>query len=291
MLQSMTGYGKEESQFQVKKIIIEIKSLNSKQLDINVRLPGYYKEKEIEIRNLLNTHLKRGKIDFNLFVDSSETESVAKFNEKAISDYYNQLKTISEKFEIQEESNWFTVLTRLPDVISTERTELADEEWNIVKTSIETAIEKLSAFRDQEGMALEKDITKRIYTINNLIDEIEVFEENRTENIRNRLLNNLKEIDDNTNYDENRFEQEMIYYLEKLDINEEKVRLQNHCNYFLDNIKAEEAIGKKLGFISQEIGREINTIGSKANNADIQRIVVQMKDELEKIKEQLMNIL
>lgn len=291
MMYSMTGYGKEDFQFQNKKIFIEIKSLNSKQLDINTRLPGYYKGKEVEIRNFLSTHLIRGKIEFSLFVDSSETESVAKINEKAIINYYNQLKTISEKLEIEDESNWFSILTRLPDVLSSERTELNEAEWNSVFSNIEKAIEKLLAFREQEGMALEKDITKRIYTINNLIAELEVFEDSRIESIRNRLLSNLKEVGEDIKYDENRFEQEMIYYLEKLDINEEKVRLQNHCNYFLENIKSEEAIGKKLGFISQEIGREINTIGSKANNADVQRIVVQMKDELEKIKEQLMNVL
>ena len=291
MLYSMTGYGKEDCQYTDKKIIIEIKSLNSKQFDINTRLPGYYKEKELEIRNLINTKLIRGKIDFSLFVDSGDAENAIKINEKLVADYYKQLKSISENLEINEESNWFSVLTRLPDVLKTERTELEEKEWNIVLPCIENAIEKLLAFREQEGMALERDITRRICNIDNLISEIQVFEENRITNIKTRLINNLKEIGKNTNYDENRLEQELIFYLEKLDINEEKVRLQNHCNYFIENLKSNESIGKKLGFITQEIGREVNTIGAKANDADIQRIVVQMKDELEKIKEQLMNVL
>ena len=291
MFFSMTGYGKDECQYGNKKIIVEIKSLNSKQFDLNTRIPGYYKEKELFVRNLIITKLIRGKIDFTLFIDSSEAENAVKLNAKIISDYYNQLKTIADNLDINDESNWFSVLTKLPDAIKTERSELDEEEWESTSICIENAIEKLIAFREQEGMALEGDITKRIYSINNLVSEIEVFEEERIKIIRNRIINNLKDVTEDAGYDENRFEQELIYYLEKLDITEEKVRLLNHCRYFIENMKSEEAVGKKLGFIVQEIGREINTIGSKANNADIQRIVVQMKDELEKIKEQLMNVL
>jgi len=291
MLYSMTGYGKETCHVLDKKIIIEIRSLNSKQFDLNTKIPSYYKEKELFIRNLLVNKLSRGKIDFNLFVEANNGENVANINEKAISNYYSQLKQIAENLDIKEEQNWFSTLIKLPDVLKSERTVLSNEEWDEVLPSIENAINYLIVFREQDGFSMEQDITKRIYSINNLISEIEVFEEERINNIKNRILVNLAEMENKGNYDKNRFEQELIYYLEKLDITEEKVRLSNHCNYFIENMKSEESVGKKLGFISQEIGREINTIGSKANNADIQRIVVQMKDELEKIKEQLMNVL
>ncbi|NOZ45820.1 MAG: YicC family protein [Chlorobi bacterium] len=287
----MTGYGKETCHVLDKKIIIEIRSLNSKQFDLNTKIPSYYKEKELFIRNLLVNKLSRGKIDFNLFVEANNGENVANINEKAISNYYSQLKQIAENLDIKEEQNWFSTLIKLPDVLKSERTVLSNEEWDEVLPSIENAINYLIVFREQDGFSMEQDITKRIYSINNLISEIEVFEEERINNIKNRILVNLAEMENKGNYDKNRFEQELIYYLEKLDITEEKVRLSNHCNYFIENMKSEESVGKKLGFISQEIGREINTIGSKANNADIQRIVVQMKDELEKIKEQLMNVL
>lgn len=291
MLYSMTGYGKDECQYNNKKISVEVKSLNSKQLDLSTRIPTYYREKELIIRNMINSQLLRGKIDFTITVDSIGAENIAQVNHEAIAEYYNQLKELAANLDIHEESNWMSLLVRLPEVLKSEKTELEEEEWEMVQTCVDNAIDNLLGFREQEGMALEKDITKRVYTINNLVSEIEVFEDDRIKTIRNRILTNLKDIGDEVDYDENRLEQELVYYIEKLDINEEKVRLINHCKYFIDTIDSGDAVGKKLGFIVQEIGREINTLGSKANNADIQRIVVQMKDELEKIKEQLMNVL
>jgi uncharacterized protein (TIGR00255 family) len=291
MLKSMTGYGKATCEFGNKQFTIELKSLNSKQLDLITKIPSYYKEKEIGIRNLIASKLERGKVEFSLYYDISGTESKNSLNKDVIQAYYNQLAEISADLEIEKDVSILTNILRFPDVLKIEKQEIEEEEWAIVLKTIEETIANLVEFRMQEGGNLENDISNRIYKINNLLSEIELYEKARIEKIKTRLRNNLDEFVGEENIDQNRFEQEMIFYLEKLDITEEKVRLDNHCNYFLETINEETAIGKKLGFISQEIGREINTIGSKANDANIQKLVIRMKDELEKIKEQLMNVL
>lgn len=287
----MTGFGKASQEIDAKKISIEIKSLNSKQLDVFSRIPGFYKEKEIEVRNLISKKLSRGKVEFNMYAEVSGTESNSIINADIVKSYYKQLASISKELSINEEANLLSVIMRLPDTLKTEREELNEEEWKQVLSCIEKAIDELILFRKQEGKVLEKDIIERIKKISALLTQVESYEQQRLEKIKERLRNNLKELVEKDTLDENRFEQELIFYLEKLDITEEKVRLKNHCDYFIETASSDEPMGKKLGFISQEIGREINTLGSKANNSDMQKIVVLMKDELEKIKEQLLNVL
>lgn len=288
----MTGFGKNIFQTNNKKIQIEIKSLNSKQLDTIIKLPSSYKEKEIEIRNLLAENLIRGKIEMNITEELiKEEEFTNKINSSVVKSYFRQLKKIADELEIKMEDNFFSSLVRLPDAIQNPIIQIDEKEWEDLKKSIKLAIEDLNIFRKQEGEALEKDIKNRIYQISSLSEDIEKYEKKRIDTIKERIKNNLSTFLGKEYIDENRFEQELIFYLEKLDITEEKVRLKNHCSYFLETINQKEANGKKLGFITQEIGREINTIGSKANDSNIQKNVILMKDELEKIKEQIFNIL
>lgn len=283
MIQSMTGYGKSIVQLDTKKISLEVKSLNSKNLDINTRFPGVYKEKEIEVRKLIASHLVRGKVDMSFYIESTGIETSAKINTEVVANYISQLE------KIHKESDILSIAMRLPDVLKTEREELDPEEWNEIKKGIQEAIENLKDYRLSEGKELEKDFKKRISLLQQKLEEVIGLDAERLDQVRERLKKSIKELEQNV--DENRFEQELIYYLEKLDITEEKVRLTNHLSYFIQELDADVSNGKKLGFISQEIGREINTIGSKANFAPMQKVVVEMKDELEKIKEQLLNVL
>jgi uncharacterized protein (TIGR00255 family) len=291
MIKSMTGFGKAEFEVNNKKFTIEIKSLNSKQVDINTRIPAIYREKDIEIRKELSDKLERGKIDFNIYVESLGDESNSKINEPILKSYFKQLSKISADLNLATDHTTLQAALRLPDVVKTEYQTLDEEEWSIILKNIRNAIADIDKFRIQEGDALKIDIIKSIELIQSLLDQIEPFEGQRIEALRTRLTENLDKLSLNGNVDKNRFEQELIFYLEKLDINEEKVRLANHCEYFTDTVAESVPTGKKLAFISQEIGREINTIGSKANNTEIQRIVVQMKDYLERVKEQLLNVL
>ncbi len=290
MLKSMTGYGKSVLELENKKISIEIKSLNSKQIDINFRASNIFKEKELEIRRLISESLYRGKIDFSVSIDNN-TENNGKINKSVFIDYYKQLKNISSDLDINFSNDVLTGILRLPDVLLYEQSEINKKEWEYIKASITTALKNLNDFRKQEGAFLQKDIEKRIKKILTLLKNINVVEKNRIEKIKNRIQNNLETFLSDKVIDKNRFEQELIFYIEKIDITEEKIRLKNHCNYFLETIKTNKPVGKKLGFISQEIGREINTLGSKANDSDLQKTVILMKDELEKIKEQVLNIL
>ena len=291
MIFSMTGYGKATCELPQKKINIEIRSLNSKQLDINTRIPGLYREKEIEIRNIISNRLFRGKVDVSFYVEAEVPDKVTKINTAIIESYYNQLKPVAEKLDIHDSTDFLKIIMPLPDTTKTEQTELDENEWRELSKSIEKALDDIVEFRKQEGNSLSEEITQRIKNISNLLDEVEPLEKNRIEKVKERLNEGLQMLTDKNNIDENRFEQELIYYLEKLDITEEKVRLANHLDYFLETMDTDKPVGKKLGFITQEIGREINTLGSKANDAALQRIVIRMKDELEKIKEQILNVL
>ncbi len=291
MIKSMTGYGKAEFEAVNKKITIEVKSLNSKQLDINSRIPMLYREKDLEIRREISEKLVRGKIDFSIFLENLGAESNSAINEEIVTNYFIQLSAIQKKLGLPVSERIMSSVMRLPDTVKTVYEELDETEWHKIFARIQEVIVRVDQFRIQEGEALDHDIRSNIKEIQRLFKLIDPFESQRIENIKARILESLNEININGNMDKNRFEQELIYYLEKLDINEEKVRLTNHCEYFLETLDSPETVGKKLGFIAQEIGREINTIGSKANESHIQRIVVQMKDALEKIKEQLLNVL
>jgi uncharacterized protein (TIGR00255 family) len=287
----MTGYGKTECELPSKKITIEIKSLNSKQLDINSRLPGIYREKDIEIRKIISDKLERGKVDFNIFCEQLGTESSAIINKPIVNSYLSQLSDIYKDLDMELSELAIQTILRLPDSVKVEHEELDEEEWKLITEKILQAIDKLNQFRIQEGTALEADIVSHIDQILILKNQVDPYEPERVERVKTRLTDAMNSISTNIQSDPNRFEQEMIFYLEKLDINEEKVRLENHCAYFMETIKDPIPSGKKLGFIAQEIGREINTLGSKANHSEIQKLVIKMKDELEKIKEQLLNIL
>lgn len=291
MLQSMTGFGKAICELDAKKITIEVKSLNSKQFDLNTRIPSYYKEKELMVRNEIAKALIRGKIDFSIYVEITEVDKNSLINKEVVDKYFHQIKTIADELKIDSGELTLSSVLKFPDVLKTEREELEDEEWNTIAIKVTEAINDLISFRKQEGEALEKDIKLRVNNIKERLSDVDNFEQERIDRIKKRLKTNLDEFINAESIDENRFEQEIIYYLEKFDITEEKVRLANHCKYFLEILEHEQSAGKKLGFISQEIGREINTIGSKANDSDIQHLVVRMKDELEKIKEQLLNVL
>lgn len=290
MIKSMTGYGKAENTLDNKKISVEIKSLNSKQTDLNVRMPSIYKEKELEIRKMVSSQLIRGKMDVSIYLENSGDVGNYQLNTELIQNYYNQLKAL-DFVENKSQSDLLAVLMRMPDVMKNERPTLEEEEWLCLKTTVEQALNKIDDFREQEGAALEKDLLFRIDNIKSNMKNVFDNEADRVEKIRERILSNLKENFDSEGIDQNRFEQELVYYLEKLDITEEKIRLENHCKYFVDTINLNAGQGKKLGFIGQEMGREINTIGSKANDSEIQKFVVNMKDELEKIKEQVLNVL
>ena len=291
MIQSMTGYGKSVVTFREKKIHVELKSLNSKALDLSTRIAPLYREKEMDIRQLIAKTLLRGKVDFSIWVEKDAATDAAQINAALVDNYYRQLKAIAAKSGMPEPQDWLNILLRLPDVTSkTEAEELDSEEWQAVSRGIEEALAALVEFRKQEGAALYKKFTEKVDNITALLASIEPYEKARVEKIRARIVEGLKQIPD-VEYDKNRLEQELIYYIEKLDINEEKQRLANHLKYFRETMDDAPGQGKKLGFIAQEMGREINTTGSKSNNAEMQNIVVKMKDELEQIKEQVLNVL
>ena len=292
MILSMTGYGKAVVAYKEKKINVEVKSLNSKSLDLSARIAPLYREKEMEIRRLLAQKLERGKVDFSLWVEKESTVDATPINAALVENYYKQIKAISASTGIPEPEDWFTTLLRLPDVTAKTEVEVLDEEeWIVAQQAINEAIDKLTDFRKQEGAALQKKFTEKIDNIANLLKSIEPFEKSRVPKIREKIIDGLKQIPE-VDYDKNRLEQELIYYIEKLDINEEKQRLTNHLKYFHETMKESgHGVGKKLGFIAQEMGREINTTGSKSNQAEMQNIIVKMKDELEQIKEQVLNAL
>ena len=287
----MTGYGKSTAETLQKKITIEIKSLNSKQLDVNSKLPWLYKEKELEIKSIISQKLERGKIDLSIFFDVLDDEYIPVINKSIVKNYYNQLKEISEELNLDLNEHILSTILRLPETLKTEKPELGEEEWELVKKQLLEAINMLDLYRIEEGYALEKDLRNNLGRIILSLESIESFEEGRIKKVREKLLSILNENVNSENIDKNRFEQELIFYLEKFDINEEKVRLKKHCEYFIESLDTPAPNGKILSFIMQEIGREINTIGSKANDVSIQKLVVLMKDDLEKIKEQTLNVL
>lgn len=293
MIKSMTGFGKAEVEINGMKIVAEIKSLNSKQLDIsNLRMPFAYKEKELEIRNKLAQSIQRGKVDCYINIEKVASNSAPTINRDVFKSYLDQIMSIADDFSMpmQNEPMLQTIL-RLPEIFNVQAQEVDDGEWDALNSCIEMALNNLNDFRSQEGKITESDLVNRVNLISDLLNQIKPFEAERLETIRNRISENLENLGKDINIDKNRYEQELIYYMEKFDVNEEKVRLTNHCKYFIDTIKEDEPVGRKLGFITQEMGREINTLGSKANHAEMQKLVVCMKDELEKIKEQLLNIL
>jgi len=281
----MTGYGKSVLQLPNKKISIEIKSLNSKNLDSYVRTPSIYREKELNIRKLLASNLERGKIDFSLFIDITGEETSTQINKPVVKKYMKQLHEIVGGNEIE----LLKMAVKMPEALNTERDEIDEDEWNTIENEIILTLEKIKQYRADEGLTLEKDFRDRIQNIDSLLKQVIAIDPERIIAVRERLLKGVSDLKEKV--DENRFEQELVYYIEKFDITEEKVRLQNHLEYFTQSIESQDSNGKKLGFIAQEIGREINTIGSKANYAPMQKLVVQMKDELEKVKEQLLNVL
>ena len=288
MIQSMTGYGKAVLQLPTKKVTIEIKSLNSKNLDLNVRIPSYYKEKELAVRKKLASALVRGKIDFSIYVEMTSDETSTKINKSVVKQYIEQLRNTVDTGRASDVV-LLEMAIRMPDALTTEREELDENEWTLINKNIDIAITEIVQYRIDEAASLEIDFRERIANINTYLEEVKALDSDRVENVKTRLK---KAIDDlKVDTDENRFEQELIYYLEKLDINEEKVRLANHLDYFLQTLASEDSNGKKLGFIVQEMGREINTTGSKANYAPMQKAVIQMKNELEQIKEQILNVL
>ena len=292
MIQSMTGFGKVTAELPSRKVTVEIKALNSKQLDLSTRIPAIYREKEMAVRSLLMQALERGKVEFSIYIESIGKDSSAQINQEAVAGYYAQLKEISEKLGIEKPSSWTEMqqVLRFPDVIRTEVVEADEAEWSVVENAVDQAIKQLQEFRIQEGAMLQKLFGQKIENIAQLLKEVEPYENERINKIKARICDNLEKVAAQ-DYDKNRFEQEMIYYIEKLDVSEEKSRLDNHLKYFLETMNNGHGQGKKLGFIAQEMGREINTLGSKSNHAEMQIIVVRMKDELEQIKEQVLNVL
>lgn len=292
MIQSMTGYGKATAELSDKKINVEIKSLNSKAMDLSTRIAPLYREKEIEIRNEIAKALERGKVDFSLWIDKKDAcELITPINQDVVVAYYERIRTISETTGIPAPEDWFSTLLRMPDVMTkNDIQELSEEEWKAVHATVLQAIQNLVDFRIQEGAALEKKFREKISNIARLLTSVDPYEKERVEKIKERITDALEKTI-SVDYDKNRLEQELIYYIEKLDINEEKQRLSNHLKYFINTMEDGSGQGKKLGFIAQEMGREINTLGSKSNHAEMQKIVVQMKDELEQIKEQVLNVM
>ena len=287
----MTGFGKASSEFSTKKITVEIRSLNSKQLDLNLRMPYIYKEKELELRSEISKQIERGKVDISIYTESIQETLPIAINKTLAKTYYNELKSLAEELK-EVNTDLFRLTMKMPDVLKAEKevVEFDVEEWKAVKATVDSAIEAFQKFRDDEGKTLSNEFEMRIGIIDKLLTEVISYDAARVENIRTRIKNNIADVIEKEKIDENRFEQELIYYIEKLDITEEKLRLKTHLDYFMATMK-ELGSGRKLGFIAQEIGREINTIGSKANDSSVQKLVVQMKDELEKIKEQLLNVL
>ncbi len=286
MIQSMTGFGKASLQLPTKKVTVEIKSLNSKGLDLNTRMPSVFREMELGLRNQLSLRLERGKIDFSLYVEVTGEETTSKINVPIVKGYINQMKAVLPQ---ADETELLKMAVRMPDALKTERDEIDEQEWKKIQTVIDEALENMVQFRKDEGVSLEKEFLHRIANIMTLMNNAVAYDAERVETVKTRLRNALDELKENV--DENRFEQELIFYLEKYDITEEKVRLENHLNYFIETLAGTEANGRKLGFITQEMGREINTMGSKSNHSEMQKLVVMMKDELEKIKEQVLNVL
>ena len=286
MIHSMTGFGKASLQLPTKKITVEIKSLNSKGLDLNTRMPSVFREMELGLRNQISQRLERGKVDFSLYVEVTGEETTSKINVPIVKGYINQMKAV---IPTADETELMKMAVRMPDALKTERDEIDENEWKQIQTVIDEALENIMNFRKDEGASLEKEFQLRIANIHNLMNEAVSYDAERVETVKTRLRTALDEL--KVNVDENRFEQELIFYLEKYDITEEKVRLGNHLNYFLETLNGTEANGRKLGFITQEMGREINTMGSKSNHSEMQKLVVMMKDELEKIKEQVLNVL
>lgn len=292
MIQSMTGYGKATAELPDKKINVEIKSLNSKAMDLSARIAPLYREKEMEIRNEIFRMLERGKVDFSLWIEKKDAEQLATpINQELVEAYYKRIKEISASAGIPEPADWFATLLRMPDVMTKNETqELSDEEWAVAHVAVEEAIGHLIDFRKQEGAALEKKFREKIGNIARLLESVAPYEQERVGKVKDRITDALEKTL-SVDYDKNRLEQELIYYIEKLDVNEEKQRLSNHLKYFISTLESGSGQGKKLGFIAQEMGREINTLGSKSNHAEMQKIVVQMKDELEQIKEQVLNVM
>jgi len=287
----MTGYGRAECDLSNMVYTIEIKSLNSKQLDTSVRVPVLLREKELEIRNLLGKELQRGKIELGIYQEVKEGAAGYSINQPVVKEYIKQLRKISGEVGMEESERILQVAMRLPDAMKSQKEVLGDKDWDLVRQSIHKALDELVSFRKQEGRATQDDMSLRVHSILARLNQIEPFEKERISRVRNRILTALEDLKKDIKADQNRLEQEMILYLEKMDITEEKVRLRNHCKYFMETLKDEASAGKKLGFISQEMGREINTLGSKASDSEIQRLVVEMKDELEKIKEQVLNVI
>ncbi|MBZ4657982.1 MAG: hypothetical protein PWR15_1330 [Bacteroidota bacterium] len=290
MLYSMTGYGKSTAELPNKKISIEIRSLNSKQFDLFTRIPLIYKEKEMALRNDLSRQLERGKIDFSMNVEIISKDVSSKIDHDVVSQYQKEIKNLAVELGIPEPQDWFSILMRLPDVMKQDTEELSETEWEIIQKAIDEAVQGVVNFRQQEGAMLDRVLREKIRNIRNLLDAVDPFEAERVEKVKSRLIDSLTSLE-GVEYDKNRFEQELIYYIEKLDVNEEKTRLAHHLDYFEETMNDRQSQGKKLGFIAQEIGREINTLGSKSNQSEMQRIVVRMKDELEQIKEQVLNVL
>jgi len=291
MIKSMTGFGKEVLENAARKITIEIRTLNSKQLDLNLRLPQIYREKELDIRSLVGKNIGRGKVDISINIEQKNVASAPVISKELARHYYNELKEVSESINQSNDYDYLSMIVKMPEVLVSPEIEIDEQEYDELLSTIQHACDKVNTFRIHEGKTLEKDFIQRINTITELLKKVGSFEENRTTRIRERIKSNLEAFSQDVQSDKNRFEQEVIYYLEKLDITEEKIRLKKHCDYFLETLSKDSSAGKKLGFVSQEIGREINTMGAKANDFDLQQIVVLMKDELEKIKEQLFNIL
>lgn len=286
MIQSMTGFGKASLQLPTKKITVEVKSLNSKGLDLNVRMPSVYREMELGLRNIISQKLERGKVDFSIYIEITGEETSSKINVPIVKGYINQMKAVIPN---ADETELMKMAVRMPDALKTERDEIDENEWNEILKVVDDAMKNIASFRIDEGKSLENEFIMRIENIRNFMNQAVSMDAERIETVKNRLRTALAELE--ANVDENRFEQELIFYLEKYDITEERVRLENHLNYFIETIAGTEANGRKLGFITQEIGREINTMGSKSNHSEMQKLVVMMKDELEKIKEQVLNVL
>ncbi len=290
MIKSMTGFGKSATSINQKKISIEIRSLNSKQADISIRIPSVYKEKELELRAKINQYLERGKIEFNLYVEQTTATPNYQINESLFKNYYNELKSLSD--ELGEQSDLIKIVAGMPDVFQKEEKQALDEsEWETIVELTTKALQDIDAYRTDEGNTLQKEMELRITNIQQLLNKVELYEKERIITVRERITAHLEEIVSGNQIDKDRLEQELVFYIEKFDVSEEKQRLQSHLNYFMDTMNDKDSQGKKLGFISQEMGREINTLGSKANHAEMQKLVVEMKDELEKIKEQILNIL
>ena len=290
MVRSMTGYGNAKGLVGNQNVTVEIRSLNSKFLELNLRMPMQFRDRELELRSDLSKQLERGKADLSISFESNELAKRSSVNKEIFNAYYEELSALGKEYHLSD-VNLLGCILKLPAVMNAERQESDDDQWKELKVVIAAALDRFNAFRDNEGAALSKDITMRVDTISNCIPQLEEFETKRVEGVRAKISKAIHDLSEQTSIDRNRFEQELIYYIEKLDISEEKVRLRSHCEYFVQTIANPEANGKKLGFITQEIGREINTIGAKANDAPMQRIVVEMKDELEKLKEQLANVL